>query len=150
MSYQTDRQEFLALMASEGMHPWDAKQLLRNASILHRLAEDECNGAPWCFNEEPRHLFYRGNPKGQVTACGEPLVTPENVTAKIKGSEKFSRVTCPSCKADFIERRVRRRLSGMPFEPVFNGDPRGAVLKIKVPSGRTNDWGQEGICVPVR
>ena len=25
---------------------------------------------------------------------------------------------------------------------------RGAVLKLQVPSGRTDDWGQEGICVP--
>jgi hypothetical protein len=31
---------------------------------------------------------------------------------------------------------------------VFSGDPRGAVLKIRVPSGVTNDLGQEGICVP--
>lgn len=36
------------------------------------------------------------------------------------------------------------------FGAVHNRDPRGAVLKLKVPSGRTNDWGQEGICVPVR
>ena len=32
--------------------------------------------------------------------------------------------------------------------PVFQGDPRGNVLKIQVPDGYTNDWGKEGICVP--
>lgn len=32
--------------------------------------------------------------------------------------------------------------------PVFQGDPRGNVLKIQVPDGYTNDWGREGICVP--
>lgn len=32
--------------------------------------------------------------------------------------------------------------------PVFNGDPRGATVKLQVPSGRKNDWGQVGICVP--
>jgi hypothetical protein len=32
--------------------------------------------------------------------------------------------------------------------PVFQGDPRGAVLKIRVPDGYTNDWGREGIVVP--
>jgi hypothetical protein len=37
---------------------------------------------------------------------------------------------------------------GSGFEPVFNGDPRGATVKIRVPSGRTNDWGRVGICVP--
>ena len=29
-----------------------------------------------------------------------------------------------------------------------HGDPRGSVVKIAVPDGYTNDWGQEGICVP--
>lgn len=33
-------------------------------------------------------------------------------------------------------------------QPVFFNDPRGAVLKIRVPSGYTNDMGREGICVP--
>jgi len=36
------------------------------------------------------------------------------------------------------------------FGVVFCGDPRGACVKIKVPSGRTDDWGQTGICVPTR
>jgi len=31
---------------------------------------------------------------------------------------------------------------------VTQGDPRGNVLKIQVPSGYTNDWGREGIGVP--
>jgi hypothetical protein len=30
----------------------------------------------------------------------------------------------------------------------FSGDPRGCVVKIIVPDGYTNDFGQEGICVP--
>jgi hypothetical protein len=34
--------------------------------------------------------------------------------------------------------------------PVFNNDPRGACVKLQVPSGKTNDWGQIGICVPTR
>jgi hypothetical protein len=32
--------------------------------------------------------------------------------------------------------------------PVFQGDPRGATVKLRLPSGRTNDWGREGYCVP--
>ena len=31
--------------------------------------------------------------------------------------------------------------------PVFSGDPRGACVKLKVPSGRTNDCGGVGVCV---
>lgn len=34
--------------------------------------------------------------------------------------------------------------------PDFQGDPRGAVVKLKVPSGRYTDWGRIGICVPTR
>ncbi len=37
---------------------------------------------------------------------------------------------------------------GPGFVPVFNGDPRGCTVKIQVPSGKTDDWGKEGICVP--
>ena len=31
---------------------------------------------------------------------------------------------------------------------VFGGDPRGCVVKLKLPSKTTNDFGQEGWCVP--
>lgn len=32
----------------------------------------------------------------------------------------------------------------------FQRDPRGASVKLKLPSGRTNDWGREGYCVPTK
>lgn len=32
--------------------------------------------------------------------------------------------------------------------PIFSGDPRGAVLKIRVPDGYSNSFAGEGICVP--
>lgn len=32
----------------------------------------------------------------------------------------------------------------------LSGDPRGCTVKLTVPSGRTNDWGREGICVPTK
>lgn len=34
--------------------------------------------------------------------------------------------------------------------PIFSSDPRGAVLKIRVPSGWSNDFGREGIVVPAK
>lgn len=33
---------------------------------------------------------------------------------------------------------------------VFQGDPRGATVKLLLPSGATNDWGKEGWIVPTR
>ena len=32
----------------------------------------------------------------------------------------------------------------------FSGDPRGATVKLVLPNGKTNDWGNEGWCVPTR
>lgn len=34
------------------------------------------------------------------------------------------------------------------FTPIFQHDPRGATVKLAVPSGLTNDWGRVGVCVP--
>ena len=49
-----------------------------------------------------------------------------------------------------LEKRIRAIVAelGDGFGVVFQGDPRGCTVKLTVPSGRTNDWGREGICVP--
>ena len=31
----------------------------------------------------------------------------------------------------------------------FGGDPRGCTVKLVMPDGYTNDWGREGVCVPL-
>ena len=46
--------------------------------------------------------------------------------------------------------RIRALVESVGCGVVLSGDPRGAVVKVTVPSGRTNDWGQIGICVPTR
>lgn len=47
-----------------------------------------------------------------------------------------------------VRARVEKVCAPYGITPVFQGDSRGAVLKLKVPSGKTDDWGQVGICVP--
>ena len=49
-----------------------------------------------------------------------------------------------------LEKRIRAIVAGLGagFGVVMGGDPRGCTVKVTVPSGRTNDWGKEGICVP--
>lgn len=56
------------------------------------------------------------------------------------------------CSGDESRREGDRfhRWSRRSFVPVFSGDPRGACVKLRVPSGKTDDWGQTGICVPTR
>jgi len=45
-------------------------------------------------------------------------------------------------KEERIETAVSKLCKEFDCVPDFQGDPRGATLKIKVPSGKTNDWGQ--------
>ena len=51
-------------------------------------------------------------------------------------------------KEERIQKRVTDLCAAFQCKPIFQGDPRGNVLKIAVPDGYTNDWGREGICVP--
>lgn len=37
---------------------------------------------------------------------------------------------------------------GNGFLALLSGDPRGHTVKIRVPSGRSDDFGESGICVP--
>lgn len=51
--------------------------------------------------------------------------------------------------------RIRKLLekcetAGKVFAADFNGDPRGCCTKLRVPSGRTNNWGGTHIYVPTR
>lgn len=39
-------------------------------------------------------------------------------------------------------------IEGAPIDISFQGDPRGATVKLVLYDGRTDDWGQTGICVP--
>jgi len=47
-----------------------------------------------------------------------------------------------------IVERVEKLCETIGCKPIFQGDPRGNTLKIQVPDGYTNDWGNEGLCVP--
>lgn len=48
-------------------------------------------------------------------------------------------------------RRIGHRLAPFGIDTHHQGDPRGAVVKLRLPSGRHNDFGGEGLyCVPTR
>ena len=49
-----------------------------------------------------------------------------------------------------LEKRMSAIVAGLGqgFGVIFSGDPRGITVKITVPSGKTDDYGKEGICVP--
>jgi len=52
--------------------------------------------------------------------------------------------------AEGMERVINELLAkqGQGLVAIFQGDPRGVTVKVKLPSGATNDFGKEGICVP--
>ena len=51
-------------------------------------------------------------------------------------------------KEEHLRSKVSKLCKEFACVAVFQGDPRGATIKVKVPNGFTNDWGQVGICVP--
>jgi len=105
MGYTKDRDEFVFLMAKEGMELHVIPKILRDAGTYQRYATFYCNRE---LTDYERQLWDMAKSR-IVSLCA---------------------------------------LSGM--TPVFNNDPRGACVKLQVPSGKTNDWGHIGICVPTK
>lgn len=123
-----DRAEFAALMLAEGVPVDVSFTLMRHAATLHRLAEAQCNG-DWPADNGERKV----KPCPKCEQCWVP---------------SFFSTRTGVCRECGLNARLELILSPYNCEPIFQGDPRGSVFKVKVPSGRTNDWGREGICVP--
>lgn len=162
-SYQSEREDFIARMQAEGMPPEISRRILRHANTIQRLSAAECNGDYPCDNGER-----------QVIACArcEAGYVPSVMTRggrKPHPSERGVYVVvliCPNCRAQDLIIGWCAKASGayltaypngvhagngiVPFRPVFQGDPRGACVKLRVPSGQTDDAAQAGLCVPTR
>ena len=147
MSYSKERDEFIAIATQEGLTLDTARKLLRHATTLHRLAEAQCNG-DWPYNgdrDRPMVNEWQGRPIVREKWDRRYVVCPECEASGVSKSAMRKGV-CPDCRTSQLVK------TALPtgYEAIINGDPRGAVLKIKTPSGRTNNWGREGICVPIR
>ena len=144
MSKQRDRDEFIAAMAGEGV-PVDAlRKVLRYGATLHRIAELQCSSEAADRDQVPCPQEFRHN-KGAECLCRDY----GSFTAAAEGGGGIhGTVPRVNVQEARTEARVLALLAPFNVVPVFNGDPRGAVLKLKVPSGRTNDWGRDGVCVP--
>jgi hypothetical protein len=99
------------------------ESLVRQARAYDRLQCETCNG--------PRGVEYMNSAQ---------------IEAWQTGLEK---------REERCEKRIRKivdqfpTIDGKAIEPIFSGDPRGCVVKLKMPDGRFNDWGREGICVEI-
>lgn len=96
--------------------------LLRHGKTYARIQEMVCNGVEWSQYD-----------------------TNESFNKRQARHEAYT---------EKREKQLEKRITaicaelGNGFAPVFSGDPRGCTVKIQVPSGKTDDWGKEGVCVP--
>ena len=102
--------------------------ICRHAVTYHHLQEASCNGHP---------------------AMGDPVISVERAN---RLQEKYDEWIAK--REGQIERRINELVASLPLvngEPIradFSGDPRGATVKLVMPDGRYDDWGQRGLCVP--
>jgi hypothetical protein len=98
-------------------------------------------------------------PRALYWGVGNDLAIAQLATRLIRRGKLLHRIAEMRCDGDSdpesLEQRwtitknsVRVLLAPYDIEPMFSGDPRGCCLKLKFPSGRTNDFGNEGWCVP--
>lgn len=114
---------------------------MRYAGTLQRLAEDDCNIAT-----DDAGLAKRNQKRNRIEdrvcqLCKDITLAPLREGESLLCSAHEA-MNCSLCTKFGLVIDPKQCL------PVFSGDPRGAVLKIRVPDGYTNDFGGEGICVP--
>lgn len=148
MTYQRDRESFLLTMQSEGMPPDIARRILRHAQTVQRCAELACSSEAADRDRVPCH--------GDVPRIAVTSARAEARIRELCETASDSIEECGSCgayhRAGYVGdcRNDRERFHDWQFTPVFSGDPRGACVKIRVPSGKSDSWGGDGICVPTR
>lgn len=144
MNYSQEREEFIADMAKEGLPVSVTRQVLAMANRLQRYAELSCSSEAADRDRTKCPAIRSGKDADclcdmwQSKEDREAGKTPEHGDVP---------------KIDVYEARTQRRLAALfanrpGFTANFQGDPRGAVVKIVVPSGRYDDMGKEGMCVP--
>jgi hypothetical protein len=177
MSYQRERDEFIAKAVSEGLTLDVTRRLLRYASTLQRLAVAQCNG-DWPYNgdrDRPSRVF---ESPGHLDVTGAWLPSEGETEASKKAIERHDRryTVCPKCETGGVNKSAMRTTSDKSLvsvprpmkvcpdcrtrelvkallhsentgrecvnskcpcftqiKPVFNGDPRGAVLRLATP-----------------
>ena len=133
MSKQSDRDQFIATMTREAptMPLSVVRTLMRHSATLTRLAELACSS-----EAADRDRVRCTGAKGRRCLCDQTNGAEHETVPRI------------AVQADRLEERVTALCAPHGIKPVFSGDPRGAVVKLKLPSGKTDDWGGTGVCVP--
>lgn len=155
---QSEREEFISIMSQEGVPLHVSRAFLRAAASLHRLAELECSSeaadrdrvsCPTKYaRQDPGTCLCRDygsyESPGHDADCARRVHGANECTCK---QNRAAHGTIPRymVSQDRIEKRVHKLAKANGLGVITGGDPRGAVLIVTVPSGRTNDWGGRGI-----
>jgi len=165
-AYAVERERLIVAMQAEGMAPEITRRILRHANTYQRLAVVACNGdrRPYvpcpasyvpgsiaaCLCDQPNGQHEKIQPVAIEQARAERLIREwcdksSYVCGMCHGNTYLGRIgvderRCPACNGKGL----------CEFIPTFQGDPRGCCVKLRVPSGRTDDGNHEGMCVPTR
>lgn len=124
---QKERIDFITRMQRAGLDREDAESFMRYAATLYRLAIASCNG------EWPA-----GGPVSGLKVC------PHCDMMWCKAT--FARGMCPDCRTTDLATKLANTLK---IEIETGGDPRGSVIKLRVPGDNGNDFGgSQMVCVP--
>jgi hypothetical protein len=98
-----------------------------------------------------------------LEAMRQEGMSEADARAILRDAQTIQRCAVDACNGELTKRqilvdeaaqaRILRRCAiynGEGFEAKFQDDPRGACVKIIVPSGRSDSWSGEGMCVPTR
>lgn len=149
MTNQKEREQFIATMTREGLGLEVIRALMRAGTTLHRLAELECSSEAADRDRVRCPAGLRAAHGKGIKAVSQALRFPclcrdygswdgEN---GVHGS--IPRIALQSYR---VEQRVVTMLEGSGIRATFQGDPRGAVIRLHVPSGKDEAWG--GVAVP--
>lgn len=141
-----ERAAFIIAMEREGMPERISRLIMRHATTVQRLAVAECNGDDTGFTMCPNWGLPMSHQGDFCPLCEGRNLAHGRVRKSLAGMVRAERRIALLC-AQAGERRIGKPLA---FVPVFSGDPRGACVKIRVPSGRSDSWDGDGMCVPTR
>jgi hypothetical protein len=122
MSYQMERETFIARMTQEGLPLHITRSLLRSATTLQRYAEAQCNGD-----------YPADNGERKVVPCSR--CEQSWVPSFLRKADKV----CKDCTT--VDRLTALLPAGFTLDT--QGDPRGYVLRIIPPSYAERNAGKD-------
>lgn len=132
-----DREQAIADLTAEGWPLADIRSVLRDAATLTRLAELACSSEAADRDRVPcPRLPAWPHHRGQCVC--------QNYGSFAHETSTHGQVPRYMVRERAAEIRVANRAAAHGATVKFNGDPRGYVVKLGLPSGRYNTWGGKG------